>query len=137
MPMERSPARPIMENPLLQGNNPEVLGRPSTCLEDQTLNLPQPLQQTMYDTEYLAAASKPQLPQFMKDRPDIWFYLIEAEFKVSRTRSDDVKYNSTLKALDPESLSQTTDIIATPPEANKYEILKNTIIKRVAASRQK
>lgn len=130
MPTERSPIRDIP-------NNPELLQRQSTSSEETTLNAHQPLQQTMYDTEYFAAVSKPQLPTFMKDRPDIWFYLIEAELTALRTRSDEIKYNSTLQALDPDTLHQITDIIATPPTTDKYTTLKQTILKRIAQSRQK
>ncbi|XP_043262246.1 uncharacterized protein LOC122403031 [Colletes gigas] len=109
----------------------------SASAEDAGSKQPQLQPQALYDSEYLAAVSKPQLPAFMKERPDIWFYLIEAEFAAARTRSDDVKYNATLRALDPDTLHQITDIISTPPTTNKYATLKQTIIKRVAESRQK
>ncbi|KAK0157292.1 hypothetical protein PV328_011050 [Microctonus aethiopoides] len=79
---------------------------------------------------YHAVSSKPQLPPFLKDRPDIWFYLIEAEFNASGTQSDDIKYNATLRALDSDTLQQDTDIICTPPEEDKYKTLKEAIIKQ-------
>ena len=134
MPVERSPPRDSSHN---SSSDLESQSRASTSSGDTILNVQQPPQQTMYDTEYLAAVSKPQLPAFMKDRPDIWFYLIEAEFAALKTRSDDIKYNSTLKALDSDTLRQITDIITTPPANNKYATLKQTVIKRIAQSRQK
>lgn len=134
MPTERSPARAASQE---TSDNAESQPGPSTSFEDATWNMQKPQQHAIYDSEFLAAVSKPQLPAFMKDRPDIWFYLIEAEFAAARTRSDDVKYNSTLRALDHDTLNQITDIIATPPTTNKYATLRQTIIKRVAESRQK
>lgn len=89
------------------------------------------------NTEYVSLVTKPQLPTFMKDRPDIWFFLIESEFTASRIRSDDVKYNATLRALDADTLQQITDIISAPPIVDKYGTLKEVIIKRTAESRQK
>lgn len=80
---------------------------------------------------------KPQLPPFMKDRPDIWFILIESEFTASRTINDDVKYSATLRALDTDTLHKITDIICAPPAAEKYRNLKEVIIRRATDSRQK
>ena len=88
------------------------------------MNSPQPLQQTIYDSEYLAAVSKPQLALFMKDRPDIWFYLIEAEFNASRTKSDDVNPFASKRGLFRESrLSSITDrgIIREPAAVFYYQ----------------
>lgn len=62
---------------------------------------------------------------FIKDRPDIWFFLIESEF------------NATLRALDTDTLQQVMDILYNPPERNKYENLKHAIIQRLSDSRQK
>lgn len=104
---------------------------------DTQLNLAPPHPTAWSGNEYLAAVSRPQLPAFMKEKPEIWFYLIESEFTAARTRSDDVKYNATLRALDPDTLNQVTDIISSPPTTDKYVTLKNTIIKRVAESREK
>lgn len=87
--------------------------------------------------DLISAIRKPQPPPFIKDRPDIWFFLIESEFNTTRTRSDEAKYNATLRALDTDTLQQVTDILYNPPEQNKYEHLKRAIIQRLSDSRQK
>lgn len=55
---------------------------------------------TSRDGEYFFAISKPQLPPFIKERPDIWFCLIESEFDTTNTHTDTAKYSATLKGLD-------------------------------------
>lgn len=87
--------------------------------------------------DIISAIRKPQPPPFMKDRPDIWFFLIESEFNATRTRSDEAKFNATLRALDTDTLQQITDILYNPPEQNKYENLKHAILQRLSDSRQK
>lgn len=87
--------------------------------------------------DIISAIRKPQPPPFMKDRPDIWFFLIESEFNATRTRSDEAKYNATLRALDPDMLQQITDILYNPPGQNKYEHSKRAITQRLTDSRQK
>lgn len=74
--------------------------------------------------ELIAAIRKVQLPKFLKNRPDIWFFMIEAEFQASSIKSDATKYNATLRTLDPDTVQQITDILYQPPTENKYENLK-------------
>lgn len=76
------------------------------------------------------------LPAFVKDRIDLWFILVEAEFKASRIRSDDTKYNLVIRSLDAETIQRITDILYKPPEKDKYETLKQTLLKRISDSRE-
>lgn len=81
--------------------------------------------------------TKIQLPTFIKERPDLWFLLVETEFKSANIRSDITKYSAVLKALDVETLTQITDVLTNPPESNAFEHLKETLVKRLSASREK
>ncbi|KAK2578440.1 hypothetical protein KPH14_012568, partial [Odynerus spinipes] len=43
---------------------------------------------TLLNEDFISAIRKVQLPAFMQDRPDIWFFVIESEFQSSRIVND-------------------------------------------------
>lgn len=83
------------------------------------------------------AVSKPQVPDFYQDDPKTWFLVVEAEFKSFPTCSDNTKFSTVIKALDPSTLKQINDILSHPPDRSKYEAVKTAILERLASSRQK
>lgn len=85
----------------------------------------------------VCAIRTPKLPEFLKERPDLWFYMVESEFSNCGTRSDDTKFNTVIRALGADTLQYITDILRSPPTTTKYEILKSTLLKRVSDSREK
>ena len=87
--------------------------------------------------DLISTIRKPQLPAIIKNRPDIWFLLIEAEFAASRTRNDDAKYNSIIRALDSDTLQQITNVLYNPPTQDKYQYLKRVLTQWLSDSRQK
>ncbi|KAM0727559.1 hypothetical protein ACS0PU_005808 [Formica fusca] len=86
---------------------------------------------------FISAIQKPQLQPFMRDTPDLWFLLIDAEFQACRITNDATKYSTTLKAIDSATLKKISDILYKPPDTGKYACLKNVIIQRVSDSRDK
>ncbi|XP_066590795.1 uncharacterized protein [Prorops nasuta] len=87
--------------------------------------------------DFISAIRKPQLPPFIKNRPDIWFILIETQLNSCRINSDEVKFSAALRALDSKTLQKLTDIIYLPPDKENYSQLKKTVIQRLSDSRQK
>lgn len=92
---------------------------------------------TSKDGEYFFAFPKPQLPPFIKERPDIWFCLIESEFDATNTHTDKAKFSAALKGLDQDTLLQITDLINNPPTDNRYDKLKTAVIERLSDSKHK
>lgn len=76
-------------------------------------------------------------PPFWKGDPNIWFAQIEAQFALSGITNDTTKYYHVISAVDTEILTQVTDIIQGPPEANKYDTLKARLINIFTDSEEK
>lgn len=76
------------------------------------------------DEDFITRISNPRLPPFIKDRQGLWFVLIEAEFRVNWTRSDDAKSNATIEALDKDVLQQSTGVLFDPPMEDKPNLQK-------------
>lgn len=91
----------------------------------------------MVNESLVNTISKQQVPNFFKDKPELWFILLEAEFNASKTRNDETKYYSVIRALDPETLQLVTDVLHNPPAIDKYKCIKETLIKRTSVSREK
>ena len=89
------------------------------------------------DADCVAAIRRVRLPPFIKDEPDIWFFIIEAEFQASNNKSDQTKYSEAVRALDTETIKHITDILRNPPASNKYDNLKQVILARTSDSREK
>lgn len=74
---------------------------------------------------------------FWKSMPDLWFVQMEAQFRTSGILLDETKYNYIIHSLNDDSLSEVSDIVLNPPATEKYETLKNRLIKSYAESAQK
>ncbi|XP_066585543.1 uncharacterized protein [Prorops nasuta] len=82
-------------------------------------------------------ATELKLPTFWKADPDLWFIQIETQFHVRKITVDRTKYDYVLTALNPDTIKQVSDIIRNPPLENRYEHLKENIIKRLTDSQEK
>ncbi|KAK2578226.1 hypothetical protein KPH14_009771 [Odynerus spinipes] len=89
-------------------------------------------QVTLHDNDQreIAAVANFKLIPFWKNKSHIWFIQIEAEFETKNIRSDNTKYNAVITALDEVALEEVSDIIGTPPAQDKYNNLKQSLIKR-------
>lgn len=78
-----------------------------------------------------------KLPTFWKDNPEMWFLQAESVFQSYNVRADNARYHLIVSKLTPEALVAVTDIIKSPPAANKYNYLKAQLINRLADSADK
>ncbi|XP_058805647.1 uncharacterized protein LOC131672450 [Phymastichus coffea] len=73
-------------------------------------------------------------PPFLEDKIKVWFMLLEANFNTAHITNDESKYCHTLSSLTTKAINQVEDVIVAPPEANKYENLKEKMIERFTES---
>ncbi|KYN39392.1 hypothetical protein ALC56_06211, partial [Trachymyrmex septentrionalis] len=59
------------------------------------------------------------------------------EFNAYRIRSDNVKYGAVIRHIDRATMTMITDILENPPETDKYDKLKETLIVRFTDSQEK
>lgn len=91
--------------------------------------------QSVETTEVFKVATK--VPPFYSDKPDLWFYQVEAQFRNNKITRDQTKYDIVVSNLDPKYLDVVAHIIRNPPEENKYEAFKSTLIKEYQHSDEK
>ena len=77
-----------------------------------------------------------RIPPSCPDRPALWFAQIEGQFVLSGITSDSTKFYYILAQLEREYAVEVEDIISNPPAQNKYEVLKQELIKRLSASKE-
>lgn len=73
----------------------------------------------------LSIASR--IPDFWPENPRLWFIQVEAILAPQKT-SDANKYFMVVAKLNKEVIQQVADIVASPPENNKFETLKNRLL---------
>lgn len=85
---------------------------------------------TQPDVQHAAvdAAQLVKILPFWKENPSLWFAQIEAAFGISRISSDETKFRYVVVNLEPTILPVVADIVARPPDENKYLALKNRIV---------
>jgi hypothetical protein len=70
-----------------------------------------------------------KLPPFWTTQPEIWFAQCEAQFLLRNVTVDDTKFAYIISSLDSTSAAEVSDIILHPPRFDKYDLLKNALIK--------
>lgn len=85
----------------------------------------------------IATTEALRLPGFWASNPNAWFIRIEAQFNTRKIRSDDTKYEYLLSALPEDVIVTVMDHIAEPPDQNKYNSLKEILIKRNSESEER
>lgn len=78
-----------------------------------------------------------RVPPFWPEEPELWFAQIEGQFALSNITADTTKFYYVTSNLDPQHSKEVKDIIMTPPATNKYDKLKEELIKRLTASRER
>lgn len=78
-----------------------------------------------------------RVPPFWAEEPEIWFAQVEGQFSIAGITSDITKFNYVIGHLDNQYSREVKDIIISPPTTNKYETLKNELIKRLTTSNEK
>lgn len=77
-----------------------------------------------------------RLPPFWADDPEVWFAQAEAQFTVSGVKDDSTKFAMVVSQLDHRYAKEIKDVIKNPPAVNKYDTVKNELIKRLSISRE-
>lgn len=78
-----------------------------------------------------------RVPPFYSDKPDLWFHQVEAQFRNNHITRDQTKYDIVVSNLDPKYLDIVAHIIRDPPNENKYDLFKSTLIKEYQLSDEK
>lgn len=77
-----------------------------------------------------------KLPPFWVDRPAVWFAQAEAQFHLAGIKSDMTMFSHVISSIDQRLIGEIEDIIMDPPPENKYNTLKQELIRRLSTSEQ-
>ncbi|GBM21292.1 hypothetical protein AVEN_149874-1 [Araneus ventricosus] len=69
-----------------------------------------------------------KFPPFWIDKPEIWFYQVEAQFKISGISAEETKFNYLISQLDPKFVENVWDIIRSDSQT-KYTDSKTRLLK--------
>lgn len=73
---------------------------------------------------------------FWRNRPELWFRKIEAQLSNCNIDNDTQKFNVLVSLLDEKTALEVKDIIVDPPDFDKYDCLKEQLLKRVTAKNE-
>ncbi|XP_030768118.1 uncharacterized protein LOC115891719 [Sitophilus oryzae] len=120
-------------------HNSDSNGTDSASASNNDNSAPGTLQQsqTQQSIDEVNEVRNIRLPPFWKANPNLWFAQVDAQFATFRLRSDQLKYFHVISVLDIDTLQHVSDLIANPPENNKYESLKTTLIDRCSDSQER
>ncbi|GBN21598.1 Transposon Tf2-11 polyprotein [Araneus ventricosus] len=68
-----------------------------------------------------------KIPPFWIDKPEIWFYQVEAQFKISGITAEETKFNYLISQLDPKFVENVWDIIRSDSQT-KYTDSKTRLL---------
>lgn len=77
-----------------------------------------------------------KVPTFSPEDPEIWFALLEGQFKNLSITDDDEKYHYVVSNIDVVQAKTVRDVVINPPLNNKYSKIKAELIKRLTASHE-
>ena len=78
-----------------------------------------------------------KIPPFWTADPQIWFVQVEAQFAARSITSQRTMYQHIVGSLTPEIATKIRDLLLKPPEERPYDVLKEKLIERTAASEQR
>lgn len=84
-----------------------------------------------------AAAVSIKIPPFWIDKPEIWFYQVEAQFHIGKITEEETKFNYLVAQLEPRLLENIWDIIKDNAEDKKYTTAKNRLLATFKESENK
>lgn len=85
---------------------------------------------------HTCAAVSVKLPEFWKTDPLMWFSQAEAQFALAGINNDRTRFYHIIAKVDQTVLRHISDIVANPPERDKYESVKTRLISRFELSAQ-
>lgn len=75
-----------------------------------------------------------KLPEFWIKSPEVWFARVESQFATKGINQDQTKYDYVVSALDINTADEIQSILINPPTDDKYNTLKNALIKTFGKS---
>lgn len=75
--------------------------------------------------------------KFWPEKPALWFANMDAQFILRGITQEDTKYYHVVAQLDAKSAAEVEDILLNPPAENKYTRLREVLIERLSASKEK
>ncbi|XP_058456390.1 uncharacterized protein LOC131433804 [Malaya genurostris] len=86
--------------------------------------------------ETAAASVAVKLPEFWKNDPAMWFAQAEAQFVLAGVTRDATKFYHIIAKVDQSVLCHISDLVANPPENDKYMSIKARLLSRFEMSAQ-
>lgn len=77
-----------------------------------------------------------KIPPFWVDKPEIWFYQIEAQFNINGITKEETKFNYIVSQMEPKYIDTIWDIITDNSE-NKYSLAKERLLSAFKESENK
>ncbi|KAM8714773.1 hypothetical protein ACLKA7_001178 [Drosophila subpalustris] len=78
-----------------------------------------------------------QLPKFNKCNPQLWFAQLERVFRLNTISDDTDKFDLIVISLDEDVILDIEDLVAAPPQQDRYETLKARLLKKYAQTTEK
>lgn len=76
-------------------------------------------------------------PPFYSEDPFLWFAQLESQFALAKVITDETKYSHVVANLPAATAMEVRDILAAPPQADKYSTIKQALIDRLSLSESK
>jgi hypothetical protein len=86
-------------------------------------------------TDAVEGVDKLFVPHFWPLHVDLWFTVLECQFKYAHIVRDKTKFNIVIANLGKEHIEKVEDIVLNPPATGQYERLKKELIKRLTPAR--
>lgn len=84
-----------------------------------------------------ASAVSVKIPPFWVDKPEMWFFQVEAQFQICNIVTEDTKFNYLVAQLEPRFIENIWDIIKDSTNKTKYSSAKDRLLATFTESENK